>query len=349
MSLLKWKEMAEKRSELGQRINEVRKTIKQKSISDQIGQVEAAKLFEPITSGLRDITAPKIPLRRLKKRGPVPDYGLEMGDDEEVPDCGLEDQFGEQVLPQNDKQLVPKPPSYQDVLEDLASGEKKMYIDPEYMYEPEDLPPEYEEEEGPDYAIIEEDRINEALDKLGIPNYEVVELRLQQKEMNDQKRKAYLKKILNDAKNQRFKLTGYSADVTKKLKSKSITDAEAQIRRKFIQDTRKVLNDYMKYNDQKLKNIKGSGLKKKTKRGGSGQRQSRSAEQSLTGSGQVHFFNDPIEMMKKLELIIGSMAAGNNSIKLRNMGVALLDMLFRNSTLNRSQYNKIYRNYFYVN
>ena len=30
MSLLKWKEMAAKRSELGQRINEVRKTIKQK-------------------------------------------------------------------------------------------------------------------------------------------------------------------------------------------------------------------------------------------------------------------------------------------------------------------------------
>ena len=30
------------------------------------------------------------------------------------------------------------------------------------MYEPDDLPPEYEEEEGPDYAIIEEDQINQA-------------------------------------------------------------------------------------------------------------------------------------------------------------------------------------------
>ena len=333
MSLLKWKEMAEKRSELGQRINEVRKTIKQKSISDQIGQVEAAKLFEPITSGLRDITAPKIPLRRLKKRGPVPDYGLEIGDDEEVPDYGLEDLFGEQVLPQNDKQLIPKPPSYQDVLEDLASGEKKMSIDQEYMNELEDLPPEYEEEEeGPDYGIIEEDRINEVLDKLDIPNYEVVELRLQQKEMNDQKRKAYLSKISNDAKNQRSKLPGYSTDVTKKLKSGSITDAEAQMKRKVIQDTRKVLTDYINYNNQKLKNIKGSGLKKKTKRG-----------------GQVMFFNNPTEMMKKLELVIGSMAAGNNSIELRNTGVALLDILFRNLILNRSQYNKIYKNYFSLN
>lgn len=76
MSLLKWKEMAERRSELGQRINAGRETIKKQSIADQMGQVEAAKLFEPITSGLRDISAPKAPLRRLKKKGVVPDYGL---------------------------------------------------------------------------------------------------------------------------------------------------------------------------------------------------------------------------------------------------------------------------------
>ena len=91
----------------------------------------------------------------------------------------------------------------------------------------------------------------------------------------------------------------------------------------------KLLNDYIRYNTQKLKNIKGSGLKKKTKRG-----------------GQIMFFNNPTEMMKKLELIIGSMVARNNSIELRNTGVALLDILFRNSIINSSQYNKIYKNYF---
>ena len=333
MSLLKWKEMAEKRSELGRRINEVRKTIKQKTISDQMGQVEAAKLFEPITSGLRDLTAPKIPLRRLpNKKKPVPNYGLEIGDDEEVIDYGLEDLFGEEVKPQNNKQLVPKPPSYEDVLEDLASGEKKMYIDPEYMYEPEDLPPEYEEEDGPDYGIIEEDRINEALDGLSLPNYNDVELRLSQEEMNNKKRKAYLNKILNDAKIKRAKLTGYSTQVTNKLKKGLISEAEAQYQRKTVQDTRKVLTDYMNYHKEKLKNIKGSALKKKTKRG-----------------GQVMFFNNPTEMLKKLELIIGSMVAGNYSIELRNTGVALLDILLRNSILNRSQYTKIYKNYFSIN
>ena len=324
MSLLKWKEMAEKRSELGKKINVVRETIKQKSISDQMGEAEAEKLFKPITSELKELTAPKAPLRRFaKKKGPVPDYGIAI--DDEVPDYGLDDIFGEQVQPQNEKQLVPKPPSYEDVLGDIASGGKKMYLDPEYMYEAEDLPPEYGEEEGPDYNIIEEDAVNQALDTLNIPNYNDVELRLTEDDMDNNKRKAYLNKILKNAKDQRSKLTGYSTDVTKKLNNGSITQAEAQYRRKVIHDTRKVLNDYINYNNQRLKNIKGSGLKR---------------------GGQVQFFNNPTEMIKKLELIIGSIAAGNNSIELRNTGVALLDILLKNSILNKSQYNKLYKNYF---
>ena len=331
MSLLKWKQLADSRSELGKKINTVRDTIKQKKISDQMGEVEAEKLFKPITSELKELTAPKAPLRRLvKKKRSVPDYGIAI--DDEVPDYGLDDLFDQPVLPEKEKQIVPKPPSYEDVLEDLASGKKQMYIDPEYMYEPEDLPPEYEEEEVPDYEILEEDRINQALDDLQIPNYDDVELRLKQEDMNDKKRKSYLTKTLKKAKEKRQQLNGYWSDITKKLNSGLITEAEAQYRRKIIQDTRKVLTDYMNYNQQKLKSIKGSGLKKKTKRG-----------------GQVMFFNNPTEMIKKLELIIGSIIAGNNSIELRNTGVTLIDILLRNSILNKSQYNKIYKNYFSLN
>ena len=222
MSLLKWKQLAESRSELGKKINTVRETIKQKTISDQMGEVEAEKLFKPITSELKELTAPKAPLRRLpKKKRPVPDYGIAVDDvdDEDVPDYGLDDLFDQPVLPENEKQLVPKPPSYEDVLEDLASGKKQMYIDPEYMYEPEDLPPEYEEEEEvPDYEILEEDKINRVLDEYNLPNYDDVELRLKQEEMNDQKRKSYLKKILKDAKEKRQQLNGHSMNITKKNK-----------------------------------------------------------------------------------------------------------------------------------
>ena len=58
------------------------------------------------------------------------------------------------------------------------------------------------------------------------------------------------------------------------------------------------------------------------------------------------FFNDPTEMMKKLELIIGSILAGNNSVDLRNTGVGILDILLKKSFINRPQYNKLYKNYF---
>ena len=54
-------------------------------------------------------------------------------------------------------------------------------------------------------------------------------------------------------------------------------------------------------------------------------------------------------MLKKLELIIGSIATGNNSIKLRNTGVAILDILLRNSIINKPQYYTMYKNYFNLN
>ena len=330
MSLLKWKEMAEKRSELGKKINTVKETIKQKSISDQMGEVEAEKLFKPITSGLKELTTSKTPLRRLvTKKRPIPDYGLEIGDDEEVPDYGLEDLFGEQVQQQDNKQLVPKPPSYEDVLGDIASGKKEIYVDPEYMYEAKDLPPEYEEE-VPDYAIIEEDAINQALNTLELPNYNTVEKILNQQEMNDTKRKAYLNKIIKDAISRRNSAIGSYGNVKKRLYRGYIGDAQAQYEMKIYKDTRLMLNDYIKHFQTKISNIKGSGLKKnKRKRG-----------------GQIQFFNNPTEMIKKLELIIGSIAAGNTSIELRNTGVAILDILLKNSILNKPQYAKIMKNYF---
>jgi len=147
----------------------------------------------------------------------------------------------------------------------LESGEKQIYIDPEYMPQPEDLPPENEEEEAPDYSILEEDRINAVLDRLSLPNYDDVELRLTQENMNDKKRKAYLNKLLKSAKNERARLPGFSAQVTKRLKKGTMSEAEAQMSRKVIKDTQKVLNEYTDNNQQKLTNIKGSGLKKKQK------------------------------------------------------------------------------------
>ena len=61
------------------------------------------------------------------------------------------------------------------------------------------------------------------------------------------------------------------------------------------------------------------------------------------------FFNNPEELIKKLELIVGEKLAGNTSIQMRNTGIAILDMLLKTSTINKPQYNKIYKNYFNLN
>ena len=80
-----------------------------------------------------------------------------------------------------------------------------------------------------------------------------------------------------------------------------------------------VLNEYIEYHEDKLNTLKGSGLK--TKRG-----------------GNVVLFIDPHQLLKKLELIIGEILAGNTSIKMRNMGTAILDMLLK--TIDYKNYRK---------
>ena len=218
--------------------------------------------------------------------------------------------FDEGFQPQTAKQLVPKPPSYDDVLKDLETGEKQIYVNPEYT-QLED-PPVYE---VPDYEIFEEDRINETLDELGLANYGDIEAQLEREDMTEKTRHSFLVKKIEYAVKKRQQLPGYKTQITKQLNKGLITQSEAQYRRKVINDVRKVLNDYINYNQNKLKSIKGSGLKR--------------------GGNVSAVFINPKEAVKKLELIVGSIGAGNNSIELRNTGVAILDILLKNYIINK--------------
>ena len=88
----------------------------------------------------------------------------------------LSDLFGDYVPPQQEKQLVPKPPTYEESLKDIMEGNKEIYVDPKYFSgDHQELPPDYYEDEVPDYEIDDEDKIKETLDDIGIPDYENVE------------------------------------------------------------------------------------------------------------------------------------------------------------------------------
>ena len=162
-------------------------------------------------------------------------------------DMEIDDLVGDYVPPQQEKQLVPKPPTYEESLQDLAEGKKEIYVDPQYFPQnPQDyqeLPPEYDEDEGIDYTIDDYDLTNKILDDIGLQNYEDIDYQLKQPEMTPKKSKGYLNKMLKNATLVRHQLKGKKANVTKKYNMGAIFEAERQMINKQIDDTRAVLNE----------------------------------------------------------------------------------------------------------
>ena len=331
MSLLKWKKLAKQKTELGNKINFVHDTILKNQLGEKTSQESFQKAFKPITTKLDDVVLniPRITKKRGKKLG-VPDYAVGVEDEDGgIPDYGLDDFFDEGLVPENEKQIVPKPPTYEESLKDILEGKKQIYVDPQYFpEEPQDMPPEYEEDEEIDYALDEEDSANMILDDLGISNYDDIEKRLNQPEMTQKKIKKYVNKKLKEAEFKRNQLKGYKTNVSKDYNKGKISEAQKTLDYKRIDNARAVLNQYIKHYANKVKTMEGSGLKKR--------------------GGNIVFFNDVKQLLKKLELIVGEILAGNTSIEMRNTGVAILDMLLKTSKINKAQHEKLYKTYFKI-
>ena len=338
MSLLKWKKLAKQKTELGNKINFVHNAILKKQLGEKTSQESFQKAFKPITTKLDDVAFRNLNIPRLtKKRGEkldVPDYGIALEDededeDEDIPDYGLDDFFDEGLVPENEKQIVPKPPTYEELLKDVLEGKKQIYVDPQNSpEEPQDMPPEYEEDEEIDYALDEEDSVNMILDELELSNYDDIEKQLERPEMPKSQIKPFLKKKLKDTDYKRQQLKGYKSQISQAYNKGKIGEAEKTLEYKKIDNARAVLNQYIEHYKNKVKMMKGSGLKKR--------------------GGNIVFFNDVKQLLKKLELIVGEILAGNTSIEMRNTGVAILDMLLKTSKINKAQHEKLYKTYFKI-
>ena len=127
MSLLKWKKLAKQKTELGNKINFVHDTILKNQLGEKTSQESLQKVFKPITTKLDDVmNLPRLTKKRGEKLG-VPDYGIAI-EDEDIPDYGLDDFFDEGLVPENEKQIVPKPPTYEESLQDILEGKKQIYV-----------------------------------------------------------------------------------------------------------------------------------------------------------------------------------------------------------------------------
>ena len=204
-------------------------------------------------------------------------------------------------------------------------------MDPSFWQIPDEPPPPYEE--GEKLALEapqgEGDEDNQLLDQLKLPNYDEVEKRLAEPEVNYERRQNYLQKVYKDAETRRKQVAAMKMQASNRLQRGEITAEEKD---QICGESNRLQGSIIKFKNkmkQKMKSLKGKGVRRGTQR----------------GKGVV-FYNNPQELLKKLAVILGEMEAGNTSTKMRNMGQTIMDTLLENKSINKSSYQKIVKKYF---
>ena len=219
------------------------------------------------------------------------------------------------VPPQAEKQIAKKPPQYQ--------------MDPSFWQIPDKPPPPYDEEEEQQQLALEApqgegEEDNQLLHQLDLPNYNDVEMRLAEPEMNYERRQNYLQTVLKNAETRRKQVAAMNTQASNKLKRGEISEEE---KKKIYEESDRLqrpIREFKNKMKQKMKSFKGKGQR---------------------GRG-VAFYNNPQELLEKLAVILGEMEAGNTSLKMRNMGQTILYTLLKNKSINKSSYQKIVKKYF---
>ena len=103
--------------------------------------------------------------------------------------------------------------------------------------------------------------------------------------MTPLKIKKYVNKKLKDAEFKRNQFKGKKTQALRAYKKGLIDEEEKTIVSKIIDKRRAIVNQYIKHYQNKVKTMEGSRLKKR--------------------GGNIVFFNDAKQLLKKLELIVG--------------------------------------------
>ena len=321
MSLSRWKRLAQRKTEAGQAVNELYDDITKEKIRSKTTDQAIAKTFRlDRLDQIAEQTKPKqrrrVPLRpRVNADGGI-DYAPEVDPYEEMDVEGLLN-LEDYVPPQAEKQIAKKPqkpPQYE--------------MDPSFWQIPDEPPPPYEEDLEEEEELEEMDD-NQILDQLDLPNYDDVEKRLAEPEMNYVRRQNYLRKVQKDAETKRKQVAAMKTHAANAFKRGEITKEEMDKAYAESDRLQKPINDLKVKVKQKLTpKIKPPKLKAIKK-----------------GKGVV-FYNNPQELLKKLAVILGEMEAGNTSLKMRNMGQTILDTLLENKSINKTAYGKLVKKYF---
>ena len=290
--------------------------IRSKTTDQAIAKTFRLDRLDQIAEQTKPKQRRRVPLRpRVNADGGI-DYAPEVDPYEEMDVEGLLN-LEDYVPPQAEKQIAKKPqkpPQYE--------------MDPSFWQIPDEPPPPYEEDLEEEEELEEMDD-NQILDQLDLPNYDDVEKRLAEPEMNYVRRQNYLRKVQKDAETKRKQVAAMKTHAANAFKRGEITKEEMDKAYAESDRLQKPINDLKVKVKQKLTpKIKPPKLKAIKK-----------------GKGVV-FYNNPQELLKKLAVILGEMEAGNTSLKMRNMGQTILDTLLENKSINKTAYGKLVKKYF---
>ena len=173
---------------------------------------------------------------------------------------------------------------------------------------------------------------NQILNDLDLTNYDDLEKTLNEPDISSARKAQYLNHLLTIATMKTNQLKGFKASFTKKWKKGEITEEQKQWQHRRADRGFQTLKEYKNYLNKQNMTLQGSGIKKRSRERKKG--------------GAVRFFSNPKELLQKLEVIIGSILAGNTNVGIKNTGVGILDLLLKDGAINRSQHEKLFRKYF---
>ena len=198
---------------------------------------------------------------RINRDGGI-DYAPEVDPYEDMDVEGLLN-LEDYVAPQAEKQIakmLKKAPKYE--------------MDPSFWQLPTEPPPPYEEKEplaieglseGDEESYLtppeeeEESKANKILDEVKLPNYDDVEMRLNEPEMRAAKKRNYLRKVNQDADTRRRQAVAMKSNATKSFKAGKITREERDLAHNRSNLYQKEIKDYLKFLKSKIETITGSG------------------------------------------------------------------------------------------
>ena len=348
MSLLAWQKIADQKEEVENQIKNINNQIISSKLSDELGQIKFAKMFKPVTSRLdTQIEATKnLENKGLKDGDEMPDFEPPPPideDEDEMPDFEPPPPIDEDEMPD----FEPPPPIDEDE-DEMPDFEPPPSIERKRKeWGPISIKKANQKELNKERRVLAEERrhINVLLGKLlksGEPyiksgKYQGAsynELLRQSEDFTKQIDRIEDRLLLTSQKKQRmeYKKVPFSASELQE-KSKKLKKTPRKTKYKTKPDIEKSLFDKIEGmrrgtapdSDREENDWEGSGLDQNYK---------------------VIYYNNPEKLIEKLDVICGSINAGNSSNEVRNQGITMLDELLKLKRITKRIHEKIYNNYF---